>query len=100
MPEMRFHLRWPDGSSTSCYSPSLVVGDYLRPGAAYPLADFVDRSRQALRSASARVAAKYGIACSRALRQLEEIERRAQTFAGTAGAEVVVLGFDSSGEPW
>jgi uncharacterized repeat protein (TIGR04042 family) len=99
MPEMRFHLRWPDGSSMSCYSPSLVIGDYLRPGAAYPLAEFVELSRQALQRASARVAAKHGYACSRALGQLEEIERRAQAFAGAAGAEVVVLAFDPLGTP-
>ena len=29
MPEMRFRIRWPDGSTESCYSPSLVVKDFL-----------------------------------------------------------------------
>jgi uncharacterized repeat protein (TIGR04042 family) len=94
MPEMRFHVRWPDGSGAVCYSPSLVVEDYLRPGSAYPLAEFVDRSRRALQAASARVEAKYGFPCARALRQLGEIERRAALFAGTAHAEVIVLAFD------
>lgn len=94
MPEMRFHVRWPDGSRTACYSPSLVIEDYLRPGAAYPLAEFVDRSRQALHAASARVKQKYGFPCSRALRQIGEIERHAAPFAAAAGAEVLVLAFD------
>jgi uncharacterized repeat protein (TIGR04042 family) len=94
MPEMRFHLRWPDGSTSVCYSPSLVIGDYLRPGAAYPLAEFVGLARGALQAASARVRAKYGFACSRALRQLDEIERRAAGFSGAADAEVAVLAFD------
>jgi uncharacterized repeat protein (TIGR04042 family) len=94
MPEMRFHVSWPDGSRTACYSPSLVVEDYLRPGAAYPLAEFVDRSREALHAASARVKEKYGFPCSRALQQLGEIERQAALFAAIAEAEVTVLAFD------
>ena len=94
MPEMRFHLRWPDGSTSICYSPSLVIGDYLRPGAAYPLAEFIPLARAALHAASARVRAKYGFACARALRQLDEIERRAAGFTGAADAEVAVLAFD------
>ena len=94
MPEMRFHLRWPDGTTAACYSPSLVVEEHLQPGACYPLAEFVARSREALQAASARVRAKYGFPCARALRQLEEIERRAASFAGAADAVVAVLGFD------
>ena len=93
MPEMRFHVLWPDGSKGVCYSPSLVVEDYLRPGSAYPLAEFVERSRKALHVASARVEEKYGFPCARALRQIGEIERRAALFAGT-DAEVIVLAFD------
>jgi uncharacterized repeat protein (TIGR04042 family) len=32
MPEMRFVIRWPDGRRESCYSPSLVIRDFLRGG--------------------------------------------------------------------
>ncbi len=60
MPEMRFRIRWPDGMAESCYSPSLVIKDYLTPGEAYPLVDFVARSRTALTIASDRVKARYG----------------------------------------
>ncbi|HZB93534.1 MAG TPA: MSMEG_0570 family nitrogen starvation response protein [Stellaceae bacterium] len=94
MPEMRFHLRWPDGTVSVCYSPSLVIGDYLRPGTAYPLAEFLRLSRAALQEASARVRAKYGFPCARALRQLAEIEHTAARFAGAAPAEIAVLAFD------
>jgi putative flavoprotein involved in K+ transport len=94
MPEMRFHLRWPDGSQAACYSPSLVIEEHLQPGTAYPVAEFVERSRTALQIASARVRAKYGFPCTRALQQLAEIERRAASFAGAADAVVAVLGFD------
>ena len=48
MPEMRFRIRWPDGRLETCYSPSLVVKDYLVEGESYTLADFLDRSRAAL----------------------------------------------------
>ena len=30
MPEMWFVVRWPDGSSETCYSPSLVIKDHFR----------------------------------------------------------------------
>jgi uncharacterized repeat protein (TIGR04042 family) len=55
MPEMRFHIRWPDGRSETCYSPSLVIKDYFSVGTAYRLADFLERSRIALGIASDRV---------------------------------------------
>jgi uncharacterized repeat protein (TIGR04042 family) len=27
MPEMHFHVRWPDRTHSRCYSPSLVIKD-------------------------------------------------------------------------
>ena len=91
---MHFHVRWPDASESRCYSPSLVVKDYLQPGATYPLADFLDKSRTALRIASDRVEAKYGFACSAALDQLAQIEHTAARFAGRPQAAVAVLRFE------
>ena len=35
MPEMHFVVRWPDGDQSRCYSPSLVVRDYLEVGRTY-----------------------------------------------------------------
>lgn len=93
MPEMRFELRWPDGSVQSCYSPSLVIAEHLEPGAAYPLDEFVGRARTALREASERVRVRYGIPCARALAELNRIERRAGACAGVPNGAVTVLAF-------
>ncbi|MDB5294076.1 MAG: transhydrogenase alpha subunit [Phycisphaerales bacterium] len=94
MPEMRFRVRWPDESVSSCYSPSLVVKEFLAVGRSYPVADFVGRSRQALTIASDRVRQKYGFACTGAAQQLEEIEHAAARFASQPAARVTVEGFD------
>lgn len=95
MPELLFHVVWPDGSAQRCFSPSTVVAEHLEPGASYPLDEFVTRSRTALAAGSDRVRAKYGFACTSAAAQLEDIERRAATFAGTDGARVRVERFGS-----
>lgn len=92
MPEMHFHLRWPDGSSARCYSPSLVIKDYLEPGSSYPLPDFLRRSREALNIASERVREKYGYACSAAMDQLARIEATAAGF--DAAGVVAVTAFE------
>lgn len=88
MPEMRFVIAWPDGREEICYSPSLVVQDYLAEGQSYPLPDFLERSRTALTIASDRVKAKYGHPCSLALGQLSRIESAATPFLGNADAKV------------
>src|SRR5271170_6318585 len=77
MPEMHFHIRWPDGKRESCYSPSLVIKDY-----------------SALGIASERVKAKYGMPCRRAMAQLARIETAAGAFTGVPDARVAVDGFD------
>lgn len=88
MPEMRFVVTWPDGREEACYSPSLIIRDYFTEGQSYPLEDFVTRSREALHIASDRVEAKYGMACSAALDQLQRIETTAQSFASQPDASV------------
>jgi uncharacterized repeat protein (TIGR04042 family) len=92
MPEMHFTVRWPDGDDTRCYSPSLVVRDYLEVGRSYPLPDFIERSRTMLNIGSERVRAKYGFACSAALDQLRALEERAGGYA--AEQQVTVTRFD------
>ena len=87
MPEMWFVVRWPDGASETCYSPSLVIRDYFREGERYPLADFLDRSRTALNIASDRVKAKYGRPCRLALGQLDAIESAAARFVQETGRD-------------
>jgi uncharacterized repeat protein (TIGR04042 family) len=93
MPEMRFLIRWPDGTAESCYSPSLVIKDFFSPGQDYALADFVGKSRTALNIASERVKAKYGFSCSSAMDQLARIEQAAATFAHLPDARVVIDAF-------
>lgn len=94
MPVMHFRVRWPDQSETRCYSPSLVVQDFLQPGRSYPLDDFLQRTREALGIASERVRAKFGFACSQAMDQLAEIEQIAIRFTDQPDAQVTVLRFD------
>jgi len=90
MPEMYFQVRWPDGSTERCYSPSTVVADYFSAGTAYDLADFVERSRTALGIAGERVREKFGFSCTGASEQLRRIEQVASAFDAVTGAEVTV----------
>ena len=94
MPVMHFRVRWPDLSESRCYSPSLVVQDFLAPGRSYAMDDFLARTREALGIASERVRAKFGFACSQALDQLAEIESRAALFSDQPDARVSVVAFD------
>lgn len=84
MPETTFTLRWPDGTTERCYSPSLVVHEHLADGVTYAVADLVARSRTALTVASDRVQARWGHPCLRAQAQLARIEQRAARFEPTA----------------
>lgn len=93
MPEMRFHVQWPDGTEEACYSPSLVIKDYFAPGETYPLEDFLDKSRTALTIASDRVRLKFGFPCSRALGQLQRIEQTAKTYQDLDQPSVQILKF-------
>jgi uncharacterized repeat protein (TIGR04042 family) len=93
MPEMMFHIAWPDGSTEQCYSPSLVIKDFLAIGETYPVPDFLARSRTALTIASDRVREKYGFACSRAMGQLARLESAARRFEANADGGVTVMSF-------
>ncbi|MBF2002973.1 MAG: MSMEG_0570 family nitrogen starvation response protein [Synechococcales cyanobacterium M58_A2018_015] len=93
MPEMRFRIRWCDGTEELCYSPSLVVKKYFELHHTYDLEDFVQRARTALQIASDRVQAKYGYPCGLALGQLQQIEERAAQYRAVPDAQVEVLQF-------
>lgn len=93
MPEIRFRIRWSDGTEEVCYSPSLVVKQYFTPDQTYDLEDFVERSRTALQIASDRVKAKYGYPCGLALGQLEQIEQRAAKYSHLPQAQVQFIQF-------
>lgn len=94
MPEMLFHIRWPDGTDEMCYSPSLVIKDHLVVDTDYPLTDFLLHIRVALHQASERVRAKYGMPCSRALEQLSRIEQKAVYFSYNSQSIVTVIAFE------
>ena len=85
MPEMHFHVRWPDGRREACYSPSLVIKEHFSVGEEVPLSDFVVRSRTALTIASDRVKARYGFPCSLATGQLARIEAAAAAMPEDGG---------------
>jgi uncharacterized repeat protein (TIGR04042 family) len=91
MPEMTFDVRWPDGSTESCYSPSLVMHDHLEVGRRYRVADFVDRSSRALQEASDRVRARYGMGCASAVQQEAEIRQMARFFDADGEVEVLAM---------
>lgn len=93
MPEIHFQVEWPDGAQDTCYSPSLVVQKYFTAGTEYILEDFVERSRSALKEASDRVLAKYGMPCSLALGQLQQIEVTAGKYRSHDSPKVRLLRF-------
>lgn len=80
MPEIFFDVRWPDGSTESFYSPSLIVEEHFSAGSGYPVSDFVERSRTCMRIADGRVRAKYGFGCAESKRTLARIEASATRF--------------------
>lgn len=93
MPDIRFEIEWPDGQQDVCYSPSLVVKQYLSENEEYSLGDFMERSRAALKEGSDRVAAKFGYPCSLALGQLQRLEATAERFGNLPTATVKLLKF-------
>ena len=93
MPEMRIRFRWPDRSTSLCYSPSQVIKDFFKPGETYELEDFLARSRAALQIAGERVRQKYGYTCSSAMSQLDEIETVAARFSEIENPKVLVEEF-------
>jgi uncharacterized repeat protein (TIGR04042 family) len=88
---MTFDVQWPDGRVQRCYSPSLVMHDYLVSGAEYTVAEFRDRSARALHEASERVRAKFGFACSSAAWTQSEISSAAEEFPATANVRVLAM---------
>lgn len=105
MPDVVFDVRWPDGSTQSFYSPSLIVKDYFEAGAEYTLDDFVARTREAMTLADERVRAKYGMGCSESAMTLAGVEYGARRFASHAGeadtdaGKVTIERFRSWGPP-
>src|SRR6478736_274853 len=89
MPEMHFRVRFPNGATVDCYSPSYVIEDYLNEGKTYAVSDFLERARTALNIAAERVRERYGFSCSSALDQLATIERTVDSLSSEQRAQPV-----------
>jgi len=89
MPEVPFTVRWPDGNSLSCRSPSTAIRLHLSSGT-YGLDEFMGRARAGLQAASERVREVYGFPCAQAASQLQAIEAAARHFDDVADACVTV----------
>jgi uncharacterized repeat protein (TIGR04042 family) len=94
MPEMRFHVRWPDAREESCYSPSTIIREHFTPGESMTVAEFSARAVAALDAASERVRQRFGMGCAQAMVQATEIQRTAATFAADPAATVTITGFE------
>lgn len=95
MPEMHFRVRFPDGATMNCYSPSYVIEDFLSEGQSYAVPDFLERTRTALNIAAERVRERYGFSCSSAMDQLSTIEQAVSELSpAQLEQSVVVLGFE------
>ena len=90
MPAVEFTLRWPDGSTQRCYSPSTAIEQVLVQGGVYPVPELRRRCRVGLGRASERVREQRGVACSAAAEQLAEIEQRALGIDTPYGTPVTV----------
>ncbi|HEY3666571.1 MAG TPA: MSMEG_0569 family flavin-dependent oxidoreductase, partial [Polyangiaceae bacterium] len=91
MPEMHFSVRFPNGATIECYSPSYIIEEYLTVGQQYPVAEFVARTREALNIASERVRERYGFSCSSALDQQAAIEQAAGQLSSSEAAQAVTV---------
>jgi putative flavoprotein involved in K+ transport len=88
VPEVAFTLRWPDGATQRCMSPSRTITKTLVAGGRYPVDELLRRSRTALEAGSERVRDRYGYACTAAAAQIAELERVAAGLPGDALVEV------------
>ncbi len=91
MPAVNFTLRWPDGATLECYSPSTVVEGYLAENGVYPADELLRRCRSALERAGERVREQRGFMCTAAPQQLAEIEERVRMMGAGSRAAVQVL---------
>ena len=74
MPEVSLTIELPDGATRSCYSPSTVLLEHVRPGERMTVAEFREAVRMGLRRAGDRVEEKLGFRCTGALDSLSTME--------------------------
>jgi uncharacterized repeat protein (TIGR04042 family) len=91
MPAVYFLVRWPDQTTTNCYSPSTVIHTYFKQGDKYKKGEFLSQARSGLNAASEKVRAKFGFACSSAMDQLHAIENISEKFADDSVIEIIAV---------
>jgi uncharacterized repeat protein (TIGR04042 family) len=96
MPERYLLVRWPEGPCQRIYSPSAVVEEYFAAGQTYPVAEFVERSREALLIATERVRQEYDFPSGNASRSIALIEAHAELFGL---GDVTIEGIESATRP-
>src|SRR5204863_8269938 len=79
--EIEFTVRWPDGRTQRCISPSRSIERAIVTGARYPVPEFVRRTRAALEVGNTRLRELRGFACSAASQLVEELAATAEGFA-------------------
>lgn len=87
MPEVLFSVRWPDGSTRRCYSPSTAIEEHLVGGAAYPVPELVRRAGAGLAAAAERVRAVRGFACTAAAEESATLRAEGARHQGLAVVE-------------
>ena len=92
MPELRFSIRWPDGSTLEYYSPSTVIRQFFNAGDELTVGELIDRSREAYGRAEDRVAERYGFRCTAAAAQRDDILAYAERFEPLARVRIISVG--------
>ena len=90
MPEVHFQVSWPDGHVQQCTSPSRAIEAHLAPAASYPVAEFVRRVNAGMDAASDRVRQQYGMACTAAMAQKDDVADAAAVHGSGAHADGLV----------
>lgn len=80
MPEIEFEVRWPDGRSQRCVSPSRAIERAIVTGARYPVAEFLRRVRDAFEVGAQRLRAIRGFGCAAATQLVDELQRTTESF--------------------
>ena len=84
MPEVEFTVRWPDGRTQRCISPSRSIEQAIVAGGRYPVAEFLRRTREGLEAGNDRLRALRGFGCSSASELIELLEATAAPLPGDA----------------
>ncbi len=83
MPEVVLQLCWPDGQSSTFYSPSTVIYEFFKPGDTLSVAELEQRGLAALTAASERVRARYGFSCTRTDEEAAKLKQQIANYSAS-----------------